>query len=67
MIAQQSNDDWLLGQEVRIVRGPFEGLTGRIYEINRFEKRVRLMINLGSQDTPAELEYSQIVPTTQSH
>ncbi len=60
--ALQDDNPWHIGQEVRIVVGPFRDMVGRIDEIDTANKRVRVTINFLGRQTPVEVEFSDIIP-----
>lgn len=62
MQALQDDSQWHIGQEVRIIAGPFHDMIGKIYEIDMTDKRVRITINFLGRQTPVELGFSDIIP-----
>jgi len=51
---------WQIGDTVRIVSEPFEGIHGRIDEFNIPKERVRVLISIFGRDTPVDLNFSDI-------
>jgi len=52
---------WHRGDAVRIVSGPFVGLSGTIDGIARWDRlQVRVLISIFGRTTPVSLEFSQI-------
>ncbi|MCH2188974.1 transcription termination/antitermination protein NusG [Candidatus Gracilibacteria bacterium] len=49
-----------VGDLAEIIKGPFEGNSGPILEINEKKGFVKVNVNLLGRDTPTELDFSQI-------
>lgn len=60
--ALQNDSQWHIGQEVRIIAGPFHDMSGKIYEIDSPNKCVRITINFLGRQTPVEAGFSDIIP-----
>ena len=52
--------DFVVGQNVRIVTGPFENFIGAIEEINAEKGKLRVMVSMFGRETPIELDFTQI-------
>ena len=52
--------NFTLGDNVRIVDGPFKDYEGRVVNIDESQGRVKVNINLFGRDTPIELDALQI-------
>jgi len=52
------------GETVRVVGGPFEGLHGRIEEINIPKEKLRLLISIFGRDTPVEVDFGDVEKLT---
>jgi transcription termination/antitermination protein NusG len=59
---QSQDDPWYLGQKIQITAGPFVGMEGMIYLIDRKAGIVRVKINVFGRPTPVELPFSDIKP-----
>lgn len=57
-----SKDSFYLGQKIMIVDGPFAGMEGIIYLIDRRVGIARVKINFFTRPTPVELQFSQMKP-----
>jgi transcriptional antiterminator NusG len=53
-----------LGENVRVVNGPFENFIGAIDDINTEKGKVRVIISMFGRETPIELDFSQIEKLT---
>ncbi len=49
-----------VGNEVRIVDGPFKTMVGKIEEIDLAKQKLRVLIDLFGQETPIEVDLFQI-------
>lgn len=49
-----------VGNEVRIVDGPFKTMLGKIEEIDTENQKIRVLIDLFGQETPVEVDLFQI-------
>jgi len=53
-----------LGENVRVIAGPFENFIGQIEEINEEKQKVRVLISMFGRETPVELDFGQIEKTS---
>ncbi|MCD5396100.1 MAG: transcription termination/antitermination protein NusG [Candidatus Pacebacteria bacterium] len=49
-----------VGDQVRIIDGPFKDYEGRVSEIDEEQGKIKVMINLFGRDTPVELDSLQV-------
>lgn len=49
-----------VGDNVKVVSGPFADFYGPVVEINKERKKVRVMLNLFGRETPVEFDYHQV-------
>jgi len=54
-----------VGEEVKINDGPFSNLTGRIDEIDPDRGKLRVSVSIFGRFTPVELEYWQVMRSTE--
>jgi transcription termination/antitermination protein NusG len=52
--------DAQLGDNVKVVSGPFENFIGVIQEINNEKQKVKVLVSMFGRETPVELEFTQI-------
>ena len=48
-----------VGEQVRVIAGPFENFGGVVDEILVDKGKIRVLINMFGRETPVELEYNQ--------
>lgn len=53
--------DLNMGDKVKVQEGPLEGFAGIVEEINHEKQKVKVNISMFGRETPAELEFNQIV------
>jgi transcriptional antiterminator NusG len=53
-------DKYLVGEQVKIIDGPFSGFIGNVDDVNEDRKKVKLAVNIFGRKTPLELNYTQI-------
>jgi transcription termination/antitermination protein NusG len=49
-----------VGENVKVMDGPFNGFTGVIEEINEEKKKLKVMVKIFGRKTPLELNYMQV-------
>lgn len=52
--------DWEVGEQVRVVTGPFADFNGVIEEINIDQQKIVVLVNIFGRDTPVELGFDDI-------
>ena len=58
--ATDSEDDYIVGENVKVTFGPFTGFSGIIEEVNREKKQLKVMVKIFGRKTPLTLENSQV-------
>jgi transcriptional antiterminator NusG len=62
-MAEQSevmNVAFFVGEQVKVMDGPFNGFNGVIEEINEEKKKLKVMVKIFGRRTPLELNYMQV-------
>ncbi len=62
-MSQQSetmNISYIVGENVKVMDGPFNGFTGVIEEVNEEKKKLKVMVKIFGRKTPLELNYMQV-------
>ncbi len=53
-------NDYIVGEAVKVISGPFNGFIGEIEEVNREKRTLKVMVKVFGRKTPLELENSQV-------
>lgn len=49
-----------VGEQVRIIEGPFESFTGNVEEVNAEKGKLRVMVGIFGRATPVEVDFLQV-------
>jgi len=49
-----------IGDLIKVIEGPFSNFNGRITEINKDKKKIKIMVSIFGRLTPIELNYCQV-------
>ncbi len=52
--------DFNVGDNIRVIEGPFENFVGIIREVDKDKRKVKVHISIFGRETPVELDYDQI-------
>lgn len=55
-----SEEQFMVGEPVKVVDGPFNEFDGVIEEINEEKKKLKVMVKIFGRRTPLELNYNQV-------
>jgi transcriptional antiterminator NusG len=58
--AETMNVAHFVGENVKVMDGPFNGFTGIIEEVNEEKKKLKVMVKIFGRKTPLELNYMQV-------
>ena len=51
---------YIVGENVKVIAGPFSGFSGLVEEVNAEKKKVKVMVKILGRKTPLELNYMQV-------
>jgi transcriptional antiterminator NusG len=54
------NINHMVGEQVKVMDGPFQGFSGVIEEVNDEKKKLKVMVKIFGRRTPLELNYMQV-------
>lgn len=57
---EESLNNFIVGEKVKVNYGPFNGFTGEIAEVNREKRKLKVMVKVFDRKTPLELDNSQV-------
>jgi len=57
---ESMNVPYYVGENVKVMDGPFNGFTGVIEEVNEEKKKLKVMVKIFGRRTPLELNYMQV-------
>lgn len=60
MQGESSKTSFKIGEEIKIIRGTFEGYSGKIYDISEDGASVTVLVNTGKRDMPVKVDSSDI-------
>lgn len=49
-----------VGENIKVISGPFEGFVALIQEINTEKHKIKVLVNMFGRETPVELDFNQI-------
>lgn len=56
----QAKQDFQVGEEVRVIEGPFESFKGTIEVVNQEKGKLRVMVGIFGRATPVEVSFAQV-------
>ena len=57
---EQINIPYVIGENIKVIDGPFNGFTGAIEKINEDKRKLEVMVKIFGRKTPLELSYMQV-------
>lgn len=56
----KSRQNFAVGEQVKIIEGPFDSFTGTIEEVNQEKSKLRVMVGIFGRATPVEVDMLQV-------
>ena len=60
---EEIHRDFQVGDQVRVIDGPFTGFSGLIDEVDGERGKVKVMVSIFGRETPVELDFLQVEKT----
>ncbi len=60
LATEQINIPYLVGENIKVIDGPFNGFTGAIEKVNEDKRKLEVMVKIFGRKTPLELSYMQV-------
>ena len=57
---EELNNPYVVGENVKVIDGPFNSFSGVIEDINEEKKKLKVMVKIFGRKTPLELGYMQV-------
>ena len=57
---EMMNVPYYVGENIKVMDGPFNGFSGVIEEVNEEKKKLKVMVKIFGRRTPLELNYMQV-------
>lgn len=57
---EELNIPYFVGENVKVIDGPFNSFTGVIEEVNEEKKKLKVMVKIFGRKTPLELSFMQV-------
>jgi transcriptional antiterminator NusG len=58
--AEEMLTPFFVGENVKVIFGPFTGFSGLIEEVNSEKKKLKVMVMIFGRKTPLELGFTQV-------
>jgi transcriptional antiterminator NusG len=58
--AEQINIPYYVGENVKVIDGPFNGFSGTIEKVNEEKRKLEVMVRIFGRKTPLELSFMQV-------
>ena len=54
------NVDFEVGDEIKVINGPFMNFTGSVTEINKDKHKVKVLVSMFGRETPVEVDFAEV-------
>ena len=54
------NVDFEVGDEIKVINGPFMNFTGTVTEINKDKHKVKVLVSMFGRETPVEVDFAEV-------
>ena len=58
--AVEANIPFVVGENIKVIDGPFNGFNGTVEKINEEKRKLEVMVKIFGRKTPLELSYMQV-------
>jgi transcriptional antiterminator NusG len=60
LATEQINIPFVIGENIKVIDGPFNGFNGAVEKINEEKRKLEVMVKIFGRKTPLELSYMQV-------
>jgi len=57
---EEINEPFIVGENVKVIDGPFNNFSGTIEKVNEEKKKLKVMVKIFGRKTPLELSFMQV-------
>jgi transcriptional antiterminator NusG len=61
-IIRHTETTYSIGDQIKIIEGPFNEFNGSVSEVKPEKKKVRVLVSIFGRFTPVELDFNQLEP-----
>ena len=60
LATEQINIPYIIGENIKVIDGPFNGFNGAVEKVNEEKRKLEVMVKIFGRKTPLELSYMQV-------
>ena len=60
LATEQINIPFVIGENIKVIDGPFNGFNGAVEKVNEEKRKLEVMVKIFGRKTPLELSYMQV-------